>query len=630
LKFVRLSLIFFLLPLSVMSQSTNGKHTRNDYYIFPIKPGQRNGLSGTMGELRSNHFHAGLDIRTEGRTGLPVHAAAEGYISRISVSRGGYGNALYIAHPNGTTTVYAHLDEFKGPVADYVREMQYEKQSFELTLYFKPGEFSVKQGDVVALSGNSGSSGGPHVHFDLRDKNQDLLNPLQFGFDEIIDTTPPEAEKIAFRTLDKEARVYGKFGRFEYTLERSGNDYRLTKPVEVYGSIGMELYAFDRLDNTRFRHGINYLEVIVDGKVTYSHDISTFAFSDQRNILMHMDYAQNQQGERFHKLYIDDGNYLRFYTTDSNKGKLHAAGNREVPVEISMRDTYGNSSKIFLTLKFLPPEAQSSNGSMFSEPGNYLRDNTMIVAVPSSESSNTVTVNSHALSPDYKDGNLDIYLWDIREELPAAIVVNGVTSPFSIDKAIYPLGNSTFSRKEFSLSFPSQSLFDTLYLHTDYSVDSIHNREYFAFGNSDVPLRNSITVTLKPGMDYPDREKVVAYALDDQNNAYYAGGEWSGDRFIFTTRDFGRYTLLADEQAPSIQPVRLTRNSLQFKIDDALSGINSFDCYVNGQWVLMYYDYKRKLLWSEKKTVNMNFSGEVKLVVRDNVNNQKEYTTKID
>ena len=291
MKYVSFLFIFCLLATGLYAQSSNGNHSRNDYYIFPIKPGQRNSLSGTMGELRSNHFHAGLDIRTDGRTGLRVYAAADGYISRISVSRGGYGNALYIAHPNGTTTVYAHLQEFKGPIADYVRQMQYEKQSFELTLYFKPTEFQVKQGDVVALSGNSGSSGGPHVHFDLRDENQDLLNPLKYGFDEIVDTTPPEVRKVAFKTLDIDARVNGKFGRFEYPVTRVGNDYTLETPVDVHGLVGMELFAFDRLDKTRFRYGINYLQVKVDGKLTYSHDISTFSFSDQRNILRHMDYV---------------------------------------------------------------------------------------------------------------------------------------------------------------------------------------------------------------------------------------------------------------------------------------------------------------------------------------------------
>jgi hypothetical protein len=131
-------------------------------------------------------------------------------------------------------------------------------------------------------------------------------------------------------------------------------------------------------------------------------------------------------------------------------------------------------------------------------------------------------------------------------------------------------------------------------------------------------------------LEYTKKDKVAAYVLDAGNNAYYAGGSWKNETYEFNTREFGRFTLLTDEQPPTIKPVRLTKNSLQFKIDDGLSGIKSFDCYVNGEWVLMYYDYKRKLLWSEKKSDNMTFSGEVKLVVRDNVNNTKEYTTKIE
>ncbi|MEJ2006443.1 MAG: M23 family metallopeptidase, partial [Cyclobacteriaceae bacterium] len=355
-------------------------------------PGERNSLSGTMGELRTTHFHAGIDIRTEGRTGLPVHAAAQGYISRITVSRGGYGNALYIQHPNSTTTVYAHLQEFKGPIADHVREMQYEKQSFELTLYFNAGEFPVKQGEIVALSGNSGSSGGPHVHFDLRDQNQDLLNPLSYGFDEIPDRTPPISQKIAVKALDADARVNDRFGRFEYSVRRVGNDYGIDQPIPVYGKIGLELYAHDRLDYSRFRCGINLLEVDVDGTGVYGYDISTFAFSEQRNVLRHMDYEQVlNDRERFHKLYIDDGNYLRFYSTDENNGILNLRETGKKNVLITMTDSYGNKSTLKFTLDVRPPESSLEDTSL-SAPEWKLTDNILTVRIPSSDKQSSILV----------------------------------------------------------------------------------------------------------------------------------------------------------------------------------------------------------------------------------------------
>ncbi|MCA6073372.1 M23 family metallopeptidase [Fulvivirga sedimenti] len=631
MRYASFILIFLGINFYSQGQASNGNTSRNDYYIFPIKPGERNSLSGTMGELRSSHFHAGIDIRTEGRTGLPVHAAASGYISRISVSRGGYGNALYIQHPNGHTTVYAHLQEFKGAVAEYVKQMQYEQQSFELTLYFKAGEFPVKQGEVVALSGNSGSSGGPHVHFDLRDRNQDLLNPLSFGFDEIPDHTPPVAEKIALKTLTKESRVNGTFGRFEYAVKRVGNDYVIDQPISVHGVIGMELYAHDRLDNTRFRCGINLLEVSINDSPTYSHDISTFSFNEQRNILKHMDYEQvRNDGERFHKLYVDDGNYLRFYTVDDHKGRIHAYQSGTLPVFIRMTDSYGNSSTLSFKLEVKEP-SENVAGSVNSDKLSWqLQENTLRISAPVA-SNKEFQLDGTVLKPDYVTGNIEaVYLHDMRAGLPQLAIYGTDSISFGFDQMIPHRLAQSYERRELKLAFPAEALFDTLYLQTDYAQDAAMNREYFTAGSGEIPLRKNVTLTLRPQLEYSHREKYAAYILDAGNNAYYQGGSWKGDEFVFTTRELGRFTLLPDDRPPSVSAVTLSADKLRFRIDDDLSGIDSFNCYVNGKWVLMYYDYKQKLLWSEKKSESDKFTGDVKLVVTDNVNNVKEFTTKIN
>jgi len=628
LKYASVFILLFLGCLPLSAQYSNGSGSRNAYYMFPIKPGERNSLSGTMGELRTSHFHAGIDIRTEGRTGLPVHAAADGYISRISVSRGGYGNALYIQHPNGHTTVYAHLQEFKGAVADHVREMQYDKQSFELTLYFNAGEFPVKQGEIVALSGNSGSSGGPHVHFDLRDRNQDLLNPLSYGFDEIPDNTPPIAQKVAVKALDKDARVDGKFGRFEYTAKRVGNDYVISEPIPVYGTVGLELYAHDRLDYSRFRCGINLLEVEVDEKQTYTHNITTFAFSEQRNILSHMDYEQVlNDRERFHKLYIDDGNYLRFYKTDDNKGKLKLTEPGEKKVHIRMTDSYGNSSTLTFTLSVREPSADLSAVNL-SKPEWHLRENILHVRIPSNPEE--INVDGDMRSADYREGPVANYLFDLREGIPQTIIAGNDTIIPGYVTALPHRSPGRYESSNMKLSVPAETLFDTLYLRTDYRYDKSNGRELFTIGDVNIPMRKRMTVTLHPHQTYEDPSKYAAYQIDNSNNAYFMGGSWKGDEFVFTTRDLGTYTLIADERPPTIRPLTLSADQLRFQIDDDLSGIDTFDCYVNGKWVLMYYDYKQKLLWSEKKSESDKFTGEVKLVVKDNVNNVKQYTTKIN
>jgi len=148
-------------------------------YLYPIYPGQPGSLAGTMGELRTTHFHSGIDIRTDNRIGLPVRASKSGYISRIAVTASGYGNVIYITHPDGYTTLYAHLDKFLGAVAEHVRKEQYAKKTGEIDLSFTEDQFRVKQGDTIALSGNSGGSTGPHLHFDIRDPQNFAVDPLK-------------------------------------------------------------------------------------------------------------------------------------------------------------------------------------------------------------------------------------------------------------------------------------------------------------------------------------------------------------------------------------------------------------------------------------------------------------------
>ena len=166
-------LVVFILPLLAHSQPI-----QQNVFSFPIKPGKKNFLSGNFGELRSNHFHGGLDVKTDYRTGLPVYCAADGYVSRIVVSSFGYGSVLFVTHPNGFVTVYAHLEKFNYTIGKFVKELQYKRQSFDIEYKPSPYQFPVTNGQLIAYSGNSGSSGGPHLHFEIRDTSNNLYNPL--------------------------------------------------------------------------------------------------------------------------------------------------------------------------------------------------------------------------------------------------------------------------------------------------------------------------------------------------------------------------------------------------------------------------------------------------------------------
>lgn len=597
--------------------------------MFPIKPGERNTLAGTMGELRSSHFHTGIDIRTEGRTGLPVYASADGYVSRAVISTSGYGNAVYIHHPNGHTTVYAHLESINGKLGNYIRTKQYESKSFEQNLMIKKDQFPVSKGDIIAYSGNSGSSQGPHLHYDIRDEHQNPLNPLNYGFEEILDNTPPLADKLTITTLNKDSRVSGQFGQITYDIRRVGNNYVIDQPIAAMGEIGLQLYAYDKLDNSRFRCGINTLEMHVNDELIYSYDIQSFSFSEQRNILKHMSYENLQfTGTRYHKLYIDDGNKLRFYNTDKNNGRIKVRAGDELPVTIKMTDTYGNES--LLTFKIIGkefPESLYTYDNLKYEID--VIENTFIYKIPKDQTEDGVVLNGTSRVPDYYINNTGIYLHDMRKELPKVLQVDKSFKTYNFKDKVPHEMDYKYYDKHLDIYFPVNSLFDTLYLKTDYKLDTVEQKEYFDIGSTYVPLRKSIKVTLKPQGQYP-KDKYAVYQIYDNGYKGFEGGSWDADKVSFWTRSFGKYSILEDTIPPRITPLTLNSNSLRFKIGDNLSGIKSFNCYVNNEWVLMNYDSKRALIWSEKLNDNKPFSGVVKLIVVDNQGNSSEYTNQLN
>lgn len=624
-KYIFFSLLCFI-GFTAFGQLEEPHKTEKSYYTFPIKPGQRNYLAGTMGELRSNHFHTGIDIRTEGRTGLAVHASAQGYVSRVAISSTGYGNALYITHPNGYITVYAHLERFVGPLADYIRQEQYRRKQSEMNLYFHKDRFPIKKGELVAYSGNSGSSGGPHLHYDIRDKNNNPVNPLEFGFNEILDHTPPIAQKLVIKTLDKYARVNDQFGRAIYNTVRVGNNYVINEPIAVYGTIGMELYAYDKLDNSRFRCGINTMKVEVDNEVIFTQNIDKLSFAKQRDILVHMDYTELQEnGLRYHKLYVDDGNDLDFYQSHEAKLRIEKPGTHQV--HVTMTDSYGNTSYVDFSLIYKTPEHDISDVNI-NQKNHQLIDNTLVITAPAKTSDNTLDMYLPKLQKTpaaYIVNNKAVYLWDMHDGLPYSYKTDENEEILNYQTSIPSGTNYNFYSQYVDIDFTIGSLFDTLYMNTHYTFDSTNNREIFNIGNELVPLRKYVSVDLKPVKDYKNNEKFAVYGLSDNGGLFYKGGKWEDGKIMFYTRDFGKYTIAADTIPPKIIPIKTNASDLVFKITDERSGIKDFKCLVNGEWVLMHYDYKRALIWSEKLNNDVPFEGEVKLTLQDNANNKTEY-----
>jgi hypothetical protein len=640
-KLNRLTLL--LTSLLVFTLFVSSK-VEDDYYIFPVNPGKRNYLSGNFCELRSSHMHAGLDIKVGGVVGAPVHAAADGYISRIKISWGGYGNALYLQHPNGTTTVYAHLDEFSDEIAEHVRKAQYQNKSFEVELFPGRDEITVDRGEVIGKAGNSGSSGGPHLHFEIRDANQVPLDPLKYNFEEIVDRIPPYVRKIALVTLDKDARINGQFGRFEFTVNSKGNDYEVSEEIDVQGQIGVEVAAFDRADGVRNVYGVTATEMSLDGEPQFSYLTDKVSFNDTKNIHVHVNYEERfRQDRTFYRLYVEDGNSLPIYETSSNKGKLDIRDEKTHQVDIKLTDHYGNSSDLKIRLKGkknTPKEQMKVR--YFSKPYNdqnyHVRGNVLQLYVPMEQSpegmyqpnlarffANRMDIEE---APAYLVNDVAVYLWDLRKGTPDSVDVCGKTEHLAINMRV-PSGNAfSFYQPEMDVYFPKYSLFDTLYFSTDYQI--FDDREVFTLHKDHTPLRASLEVKLKP-RHLPDgpKQKISVYKMTSSGDLSYEGGEWKGNTISFYTRSFGDFVLASDSVAPVITPLNVSNRQLKFKIEDKLSGISSFDAYVNGEWVLMKYDYKWDVIWTDGSDDRVPLQGDVRIVVKDNAGNENVYEGRI-
>jgi hypothetical protein len=632
------ALAFFPLVSVAQFSPPVEKFNEGESYLYPINPGQPGSLAGTMGELRSTHFHSGIDIRTNNQIGFAVLASKSGYVSRVTVTPSGYGNVLYITHPDGNTTLYAHLNNFTGKVAAYVLQEQYKQRTADVDLFFKPDQFPVKRGDTVALSGNSGSSAGPHLHFDIRDKDNFALNPLQIeGFSEIVDEYPPAVEKIALKTLDINSRINDRFGRFEFYAQRVGSNYIFSAPILAYGNIGVEILAKDKLaPKSPFYGGVNYIEMRVNDQVQFNQSIDKINIAETRGIYTLMDFkTMRTSGDRFYKLYIDDGNDLKFYEKSPSKGKVKVdASSKETNVKVTLKDSYGNASDISFKLQGSPVSREVKLLEPLKSQIEYdIVDNTLIASSQTcATDSNKAIVYSRnqqiSIQPDYYNHNRAVYLIDLRKILPDSISLceKRVTTNL---KAIVPPGRAySYYSDMMDIQFPENAVYDTVYLTTYHGITT-DSLEIFNIGSRTVPLNKSLDVVLRPIQDYQWDKSYAVYRRAGKNGFSYLGGGWQNGGILFSTREFGDFVILRDTIAPTIKPVSVNPTIAKFKIKDNLSGIGKFEANINGDWVLMHYDPKTASIWTEKLNKDKPFKGKFTLVLTDNSGNETTFTKQI-
>lgn len=528
---------------------------KQSYYVSPLDGPLL--LSGSFGELRNNHFHAGLDLRTGGVEGKAVRAAASGYVSRIKVSGSGYGKALYIQHPNGTTTVYGHLKQFSGEIQDAVIAKQYALKKYEFDWYVPAGKLKVNQGQQVALSGNTGGSGGPHLHFEIRDKRGYTVNPLLYGLD-VEDNIPPFVKSAKLYHLDfQRYEAYGIFANAPVTKNQT-----MQVPPGAYGvGVSWVDYFTDKLN----RLGINYAEVQVDGKTIFTQTIEDFAFSQGRYINKHIDYwTFSERGIRYVKMFKDQGNPLHFY---KGNGRITVKEDELVSVKIIAHDYHGGMS----TLEF--------------------------------------QLEGKSAAPALANGG------------------NATPGPIKCS----PNKNNTLTSENATVSIAKGSLYNTTYMGlTESPKTGKAVSPMIRVNHAHVPLHKSATIQIKIPSEYVSlKDKLVMMSYNrSSKSSSYEGGRVSGNYIVETSKSLGMYYLALDTVPPVIKPLS-TGSFLSFRISDLTSDIDTYNCYVDGEWVLLEYEPKANKIFGNLPKSYKKGNHSLELRVTDGAGNTAIYKKNI-
>ena len=615
-----LLLLMCLLPGLLLAQPPRA----TDYYLFPIQPGQRGYLSGSMGEMRSTHFHGGIDIKTGGRIGLPVHAAAEGYVWRIRVSSYGYGKALYIKHPNGQFTVYGHLERFAPEIARYVLEQQYAQERFAVDLKLEPGQFPVRRGEVVAYSGNTGSSGGPHLHFEIRNEDEVPLNPLDFGFEEVKDRTRPFVQRLRVVPLEPDSRVEGRFAAQSQTAtQRSPGQYR-ANTTAGQGWVGLQVRAFDRMDGTSNWYGIQKMVLYVNNQEHFRYQMDSISYLLREYIHVARDYAVRKRFRAdYYNLYLKDGNQLPAYITGPERGRIYLAPGQSYAIRVELLDSFGNRSVLTTQLKGsqAPPTTQQPDWDAHYQ----VVDNTLQFYSQADTAVLHQRYATDSLRPSYAMGRYYTYLHDLRCGLPDSVTTERPAQPLAFVGAIPSgVGYKRFTPR-LNLAFGQHALFDTLYLRLEHL-----GPQTFRLHHELVPLYEAITLTYYPDSLPADKSRLCVWRKQGRNLSYI-GGEWveGGKAIRFRTREFGTFTLAEDRTPPRLTVVQQNSGRFACRIFDESSGpdsgIRSFRATLDGQFLLMNYDHKRRYLWSERLDKSQPLQGLLELTITDRAGNVRTY-----
>lgn len=564
---MRFKLLFCLLLIINVLTAQN----KPNYPVYPDPVKIPIYLSATFGELRNNAFHAGVDIKTNGEIGKKVYAVADGYVSRIGVSPYGYGNAVYITHNDGYTSVYAHLDRFNDKIGKYVKQKQLDSKSFAQSLYLKKDEIPVKVGELIGYSGDTGGSGGPHLHYELRDANQRPLNPYFFGF-KVNDKIKPTINGIALYPKELSS-VNGSDSEAYFKLVNNNGNYTVEKgDIEVNGTVFFGISAFDQADGSQNKNGVYSIELYADNRLIFSVLFDRYSYDETRYVNSLIDYKKFVHDKiRYVRTEIDEYNILDIY--DEKNGSVTLKNGDKVAMKYIVKDYFGNTSTVNFNLIGVKPITEYS-------------DNQYGRAYYRVDGKSETEINLDGFTAKIPEKAFYKFEYVLARQIDT---IKNIASDYA-----YLIGSEDIPiQKNIEIKIRPAEKFaksDKLYV-----VCVAKDGKFGAIGGKMVD-----------GMMTANIRTFGTYALAEDNTA----------------------PSIKPENFKNNSKV-INCKRLKIKIKDTESGIGSYNLYLNGKWVVGAYDAKNDLLFYDVDDFLKIGNNKMEIVVTDAVGNETRKTYNI-